>query len=207
MFNTTTDFKEQMAEARRTQILMGAAQVFAEKGFHKATTKEIAKAAGVSEGTIYNYFDNKRDLLVAMVELLATQSLKDFISAEPPDDPKELFTGIMQDRYQLAQERTHQIVPLIAEIFNDVEVREALYQQIVIPLSGHLEKFIQSHIDSGRFRRIDPVIATRAFIGSTLVNFALKLSNLDSRYDNVSVDSLIEQLVTLFLEGLQISDK
>ena len=60
MLDPNTDFKGQMIEARRTQILMGAAQVFAKKGFHKATTKEIAQAAGVAEGTIYNYFKNKR---------------------------------------------------------------------------------------------------------------------------------------------------
>lgn len=207
MLQPQTDFKEQMAEARRTQILVGAAQVFAEKGFHKATTKEIAKAAGVSEGTIYNYFDNKRDLLVAMIELLATQSLTSLIATEPPSDPRELFTAILYNRYELGQERGHQITPIVAEIFSDVEVREALYRQIVIPISGHLEKFIQSHIDSGRFRPIDPIIATRAFIGAIVINFALKISGLDARYDHISVDSLIEQLVSLFLEGLQISDQ
>ncbi len=206
MFQPQTDFKEQMAEARRTQILMGAAQVFAEKGFHKATTKEIAKAAGVSEGTIYNYFDNKRDLLVAMIELLATQSLTSLIATEPPADPRELFTAILYNRYELGQERGHQIAPIVAEIFSDVEVREALYRQIVIPISGHLERFIQHHIDSGRFRPIDPIIATRAFIGAIVINFALKISGLDARYDHISVDSLIEQLVTLFLEGLMIKE-
>ena len=49
-------------QQRRTQILEAAAAVFAEKGFHKATTKEIARVAGISEGTIYNYFAQKRDL-------------------------------------------------------------------------------------------------------------------------------------------------
>ena len=70
MFEDPVDFKEQMAEARRMQILMGASQVFAEKGYHQATTKEIAKAAGVSEGTIYNYFANKRELLVELPNCL-----------------------------------------------------------------------------------------------------------------------------------------
>ncbi len=202
MLQPQTDFKEQMAEARRIQILVGAAQVFSEKGFHKATTKEIAKAAGVSEGTIYNYFDNKRDLLVAMVELLATQSLKDLIATEPPADPKQLITAIMHDRYQLAKERGHQIVPILAEIFSDVELRETLYRQIVLPTSAHLEKFIQTQVDSGRFRPIDPIIATRALIGAIIINFALKLSGLDTRYEHISPESLIEQLTSLFIEGL-----
>ncbi len=54
MSDPQTDFRMQMTEVRRTQILMGAAQVFAKKGFHKASTKEIAKTARVSEGTIWD---------------------------------------------------------------------------------------------------------------------------------------------------------
>jgi hypothetical protein len=116
------------------------------------------------------------------------------------------LTAILYNRYELGQERGHQIAPIVAEIFSDVEVREALYRQIVIPISGHLEKYIKHHIDSGRFRPIDPVIATRAFIGAIVINFALKISSLDTRYEHISVDSLIEQLVTLFVNGLEIAD-
>ncbi len=46
--------RERRIAARKEQILDAAAQVFAAKGFHRATTKEIAEAADVSEGTIYN---------------------------------------------------------------------------------------------------------------------------------------------------------
>jgi len=87
-------FKEQMVEARRTQILLGAAQVFADKGFHKATTKEIAKAAGVSEGTIYNYFNTKRELLFALIDLVGAQSLKTVIEAHRQDDPHAFLTAL-----------------------------------------------------------------------------------------------------------------
>ncbi|MFL7790868.1 MAG: helix-turn-helix domain-containing protein, partial [Anaerolineae bacterium] len=48
--------RQQLIEARRNQILDAAAAVFAEKGFHRTTTKEIASRAGIAEGTIYNYF-------------------------------------------------------------------------------------------------------------------------------------------------------
>jgi AcrR family transcriptional regulator len=204
MTDVVLDFKDQMAEARRTQILLGAAQVFSEKGFHKATTKEIAKAAGVSEGTIYNYFTTKRDLLVAMIDLLAIQSLKNIIMAEPTEDPRQLFAAIMRNRHQLAVERGHLIIPIIAEIFTDAELREIMYQQIVTPLAAHLEAYIQTHIDAGHFRPINPMVATRTFVGSLLVNFARKLSGLDPRYNAISIDELIEEMVTLFLQGLEI---
>jgi AcrR family transcriptional regulator len=202
MLNETIDFKEEMAERRRTQILMGAAKVFAEKGYHKATTKEIAQTAGVSEGTIYNYFDNKRELLLAMIELLATQSLKGIILEQAPTDPKEFITLILRDRYQLAQERGHLIAPIMAEIFTDAELREEVYRKILMPVAAHLEQYIQSHIDSGMFRPVNPMVITRAFVGAIVINFAMKLANLDPRYEDISGDVLIEELASLFLATL-----
>ena len=207
MLEPSIDFKEQMAEARRTQILMGAAQVFVEKGFHKATTKEIAKAAGVSEGTIYNYFDTKRELLVALIDTVITDSLKRIIFENPPKNPRELFKAIMRDRFQLAQEKGPAIIPVVAEVFSDVELRKLLYQRVLTPIAGYLEQYVQTHIDSGQFRQIDPLVVTRAMMGALVMTYAIKLTNLDPRYGNISEEVLFEQLASLFLDGLLISDQ
>jgi len=51
-----------------TRILSSAESVFAEKGYAQATISEIAKSANVSEGTIYEYFENKEDLLLSVPE-------------------------------------------------------------------------------------------------------------------------------------------
>jgi len=54
---------EGLIEKRREQIIDGAVQLFKEKGFHRATTREIAKAAGFSIGTLYEYIRTKEDVL------------------------------------------------------------------------------------------------------------------------------------------------
>jgi AcrR family transcriptional regulator len=202
MFDEPIDFKEQMAETRRMQILMGAAQVFAEKGYHQATTKEIAKAAGVSEGTIYNYFENKRELLVTMVNAIGIQSVKSIMADDPPEDPKEFLTAVLKDRYQIAKEFGNRMAPIIAEMLTDEEMRETVYNQIAMPIAGYVENFVQTNIEAGRFRQVDPVVATRYFVGGVFVNFALKLSGVDKRYNSISEDELIEQLISNFLNGL-----
>ena len=51
--------QEQLAAARRSQILDAATHVFSDKGYHQATIREVAQAAGIADGTIYNYFANK----------------------------------------------------------------------------------------------------------------------------------------------------
>lgn len=54
---------ESLIEIRRDQIIRGAVKLFKEKGFHRATTREIAKAAGFSIGTLYEYIRTKEDVL------------------------------------------------------------------------------------------------------------------------------------------------
>jgi AcrR family transcriptional regulator len=59
MKDTHDPIQELLITARRNQILDAATKVFAEKGFHPTTIKDIAREAGIADGTIYNYFENK----------------------------------------------------------------------------------------------------------------------------------------------------
>ncbi|WP_203248428.1 TetR/AcrR family transcriptional regulator [Sporosarcina beigongshangi] len=54
---------ESLIEKRREQMIQGAVKLFKEKGFHRATTREIAKEAGFSIGTLYEYIRTKEDVL------------------------------------------------------------------------------------------------------------------------------------------------
>jgi AcrR family transcriptional regulator len=62
--------KIKTAALRRAHILEAARQVFADAGYQRATIRDIATAAGVSDGTIYNSFANKADLLVGLLAQL-----------------------------------------------------------------------------------------------------------------------------------------
>jgi TetR/AcrR family fatty acid metabolism transcriptional regulator len=53
---------------KRERILDAAVRVFARKGFHATRVSEVAKAAGVADGTIYLYFESKEHLLVSLFE-------------------------------------------------------------------------------------------------------------------------------------------
>ena len=200
------DFKQQMTEARRDQILMGAAQVFSEKGFHKATTKEVARAAGVSEGTIYNYFENKRELLLAMIELIGAQTLRPLVQNQQDTDPKRFLTTLMLDRYRLVHDQGHFLAPIVAEIFADVELREAVYHQVAQPVITHVEQYFQANIEAGKLRPFNPLIVSRSLIGAMMLNSALKVTNLDPRYETFSPEAMIEEIIALFFEGLVLND-
>ncbi len=59
--------REQLREERRGQILEAALAVFSQKGFNAANVSDVAARAGVSQGTIYWYFDSKEELLTAAI--------------------------------------------------------------------------------------------------------------------------------------------
>src|SRR5215467_7095021 len=60
--------QELLITARRDQILDAATKVFAEKGFHPTTIKDIAREAGIADGTIYIYFENKTALMLGILD-------------------------------------------------------------------------------------------------------------------------------------------
>src|SRR5579859_2524063 len=55
-------------EKTQNAILRAALELFAKKGFHRTTTKEISKRAGIAEGTLFNYFPTKEDLALYFFE-------------------------------------------------------------------------------------------------------------------------------------------
>lgn len=77
---------------KRARILKAAVKVFAKKGFHETKVAEIARSAGVADGTIYLYFKNKEDLLISVfeenIEQLNTELRQDLGGL--PDSPSKI---------------------------------------------------------------------------------------------------------------------
>lgn len=65
---TARNRPSQRVEQRRAAMLKAAVQLFTEEGFHASSTRKIAARAGVSEGTLFNYFGSKNDLLLAILD-------------------------------------------------------------------------------------------------------------------------------------------
>src|SRR5215472_18781394 len=59
--------EQERMDRRRAQILAAASQVFSRDGFHRTTVRQIAREAGIADGTIYLYFRSKHELLLALL--------------------------------------------------------------------------------------------------------------------------------------------
>jgi TetR/AcrR family transcriptional regulator, fatty acid metabolism regulator protein len=96
---------------KRERILRAATKVFARKGFYATKVSEVAKAAGVADGTIYLYFKSKDDLLVSLFEdriMLLLATLERALSERPTPEERlrcviEMQLGLLEGERDLAE--------------------------------------------------------------------------------------------------------
>jgi AcrR family transcriptional regulator len=193
--------RRQLVEARRAQIIDAAARVFAEKGFHRATTREIASAAGVSEGTIYNYFDSKADLLIGIMARLAELEQLDVeLTQALQGDVKDFMIAISRHRLARVQRGQELLQAVLPEVLVDPELRQRFYRQYVLRIATLMEQYVQARIELGHVRPVDVPLTVRvvqgAFIGLLILRM-LGDEPLQSGWDDVP-----EVLGTLVFDGL-----
>ena len=103
------------ADERREQILDCALQVFADRGYHGASIADVCARAGIGRATLYQYFDDKRDVLVALTDRI-TQRVRDAIAARPPFTLPEGFVLTQEVALQAV---TAQCVSVLRVVFED----------------------------------------------------------------------------------------
>ncbi|MEO4054042.1 TetR/AcrR family transcriptional regulator [Solibacillus sp. CAU 1738] len=133
---------EQLIEIRRQQIVDAAIGLFKEKGFHRATTREIAKAAGFSIGTLYEYIRIKEDVLYLVCDNIyheVTQRLSSFPAHSGTVDElkeaiKQYFSLIhsMNDAFTIMYQETKSLPKEAMQyVLNKEMEMVAIFEQIL----------------------------------------------------------------------------
>ena len=197
--------REQLVEARRNQILDAAARIFAEKGFHRATTKEIAQAAGISEGTIYNYFANKGDLVIGIITRLAKfNQLGSELTQAFESGNRGFLTAIFGDRTGRVEQNIEMVRAVLPEILINPELRERFYQQFVSPVAGFVEQAVRARVEAGHIRAVNVPLTVRA-IQSMFVGLLI-LRILGDKPLQAGWNDMPEVVTALIFDGLRPRD-
>ena len=102
-------------EDRRAQILDAAMSVFVEKGFTASTTLEIAKAANISEVTLFRHFASKQEIFLAGIEPILFNTLEGSISLSVNLGPREMLENILFERISLISDHCQVIRLVLSE--------------------------------------------------------------------------------------------
>jgi len=187
---------------KRERILRGAIEVFARKGYYDTRVSEIAKAAGVADGTIYLYFKNKEDVLVSIFDDRLSQLIQVLREVAASGDPVdvqirriiELQLGLLEEQRDLAEVVT-------------VNLRQSarLLRQYGAPLFLEYLDVIAGVVAagqrSGTFRKdVSPRIVARGLWGA-LDGIALGWALGDA--DPAVLRKAATQYAAVFLQGLE----
>lgn len=189
------------ARTRQADLIAAATSLFAARGFRGTTTKEIAKAARVSEALLFKYFPTKRALYSAI--LAEKGNLSALVEAihdvARKRDDKRLFSLIAGYRIRPGADPTMLRLLLFSGLEGH-ELADMFFSKQHRVINDYLAGYIETRIKEGAFRPIDPLLAARAFIGM-VVHHRL-LHEIYRLPMHRSHDDTVAAYVELFLSGL-----
>lgn len=188
-------------QERQAGIIEAAAALFADKGFSGTTTRQIARTAGISEALLFKYFPTKRALYAAILAEKAptSQLLALLDEAAKKRDDERVFRLIAASRIRRDADPTL-LRLLLFSALEGHELSDMFFRNQHRVFYDYLAGYIERRTREGAFRRVDPLLAARAFIGMLahhrLLHEIFRVPAHRQPEDSVSA------YVALFLDGL-----
>lgn len=150
----------------RQKIINATLFVAAKHGFDRATTGEISRTAGVSEGIIYHYFKSKQQLYESMV----SEKAANFRAALSEEIGK--VTGFRKKLERLIEfhfssftGKASMFRSLLGKAGDAPMIKDHLISLVIMPYSRIISRIIKEGIEAGEFKDIDPSVAALDLIG------------------------------------------
>lgn len=193
-----------MAKNNKKEMIINAAiKVFADKGFYTANVADVAKEAGVADGTIYLYFKNKDDLLISLFETKMEEILKRFSSLLTDDGSAEdKLHRFIHLYFKMIEEDKN-----LAEVFQ-VELRQSgkflkdYHNQKFIDFLNIIGDIIHQGQKSGRFKQDISIHTMKLIIFGALDELARQWILSDDHHINLK--NTADETSDIFIQSLII---
>jgi AcrR family transcriptional regulator len=140
---TEPGLRERKKERRRQLIAEAAHGLFSERGFEAVTVAEVARAADVSEGTVFNYFPTKEELFYSGMEAFEAQLVEAVRERPAGESVLAAFRRFVLERSsRLAEEQVADVIASAARIIDGSPALQARERQIVAGFTGALADLI-----------------------------------------------------------------
>jgi AcrR family transcriptional regulator len=193
--------EQERIDRRRAQILAGASRVFARQGFHRTTVREVAREAGIADGTIYLYFASKQELLLALLGQLGRVGERPADFAELAGAEARAFLDTyLHKRFDDLREWRQLFAAVFPEVLADPALRAAQAAQTA-PAFQAAEAELARRMEAGDLPRLDPALLARA-AAATVVGL-LVLDVLGDDVVRARWEELPAFLADLWFDGLR----
>ncbi|WP_376698535.1 TetR/AcrR family transcriptional regulator [Listeria booriae] len=198
---------KKMSEKQK-KIVAAAIELFAERGFAATSTSEIAKRAGVAEGTIFRHYKTKKDLLTSitmpiMIESVAPFLARNFVAEvfeqEYPDF-RTFLTALVRNRFEFARENSRVVKIYMQELLYHDEMREQFSKIFMVHVKGQFDRIINFYKERGEINDMPNSTIMRALI-TNIIGFLITRFMIMPQA-NWEDDAEIERTVTCILNGI-----
>ncbi len=208
--NNNIDLSELELADKEKRILEAAIQISNEKGFSSTTTSEIAKRAGIAEGTIFRYFKTKKDIIHGIMlqalkvssDKILLNSLSTIFKNQEQKDLKDILKDILVDRLGLVQKFFPMFRVLLNEVLYHQDMREVIYNNFVKKMEQEIMELYKMMAARGQIRTdIDPMLIMRNIIGNFMAFIAQKMLFTEN-FKLSEADKEIDDMITLIIDGI-----
>jgi AcrR family transcriptional regulator len=196
--------KKRRIEERREQILVSAAHVFGERGYQRATTREIAEVADISEGLIYSYFESKDHILLAILEKLANSAFEETNPVgEDLVQNANILIKSLQIRHRFLDENESMMRATLGEAINNPHFREHYFEVLMNPAIKSMESELQTWIANDDIPDTDISIASRFLLAELIGLFFLRAVGDPVVIKHWQDKKFLKKISDYFLSGLK----
>ena len=202
-----------MGNSSETQdrILDTAIRHFARKGYHGTKTADIAKDSGVSEGTVFKYYNTKKDILRGVMNKIIHNIIPDIMFGSSEElqslmqsvDPKQEIKIFVKTRI----EKVNQNIDAFRILFNELQYHEDVMDefrgQFIPKVIKMVEGFFTLGVVRGIFRQVDPHVAARSFLG--MMNMIVLEGNVLKK--PIELDKELDIILDIFMNGICVKKR
>ena len=199
-------------DERRSQILKVAISLFSQRGFSGTTTKEIARAAGVSEAMVFRHFATKHELFHAILDFKACEGgtknppWEDKIGCQAIEEKDDyaVFYNLAINALRHHKEDIDFMRLLFYSALDEHELSQMFFDQFVSRIYDFIGSYIKQRQADGAMREVEPRIIVRAFLGM-LIHHSLNNILWDKKRHllDVSDEQAAHEFVIILLNGVK----
>ncbi len=193
------------APDRRLQILEVATRLFARQGFSGTTTRQIADAAAVNEALIFRHFPSKEELYWAVIDektrsSATTAQMRARLDSNATD--RQVFAAIAEDLLRARRQDSTITRLMLYSALEDHGLADRFFRTRVAQYYELLAEHIRKRTAAGAFRKVDPVLAARGFLGMIVYHFLVQELFGGKTYKEYDDRQVSEVLADIWLQGM-----
>ncbi|WP_017652201.1 TetR/AcrR family transcriptional regulator [Fortiea contorta] len=190
----------------RTRILNAAQRLFASQGFDGTTTRDLAQAAGVAEGTLFRHFPNKKAILVEVATNGWVEILTDLLTELSEMGSYKAVAQVMRRRMWNLHKNAEMMRVCFMEVQFHPDLRDRIQSEVITKMTDVAEAFFQTAMDKGIYRQMDAKLIAKVFLGMFAVAGFSDKTLMEPDATPQEMQQMAEGLADIFLNGVLVKD-